>query len=165
MDGRETSYFEWMGAGFYSTDRSVNIDDDSICLLRELHCGFSEQYFYLRIDAFPELLPKLRDCEFQIIVRGSEELRLDTLIEGRCLVGWLLETDDLSILGPHPFVKVAFERILEVVIDRRLLPLAGQAAFALKVGLWERGFTSDFLPLEDSLEVKLGIDAFAWPVH
>ena len=47
------------------------------------------------------------------------------LIEGGKLVGCLLDTNDVCILGPHALVEVAFGRILEVAIGRRLFNLAG----------------------------------------
>jgi hypothetical protein len=62
-------------------------------------------------------------------------------------------------------VEVAFDRILEVAIGRRLLALAGQTSLALDVALWEAGLPLELLPRETLLEVKLGVDAFAWPVQ
>jgi len=162
VDGRESSYFEWLGAGFYSADRHSNAQDARSQILHELLYGFSEHFFYLRVDAFPELFARLRNSEFRITLRGSEELRLAVLVEEGRLVGCLLDTNDVCILGPHALVEVAFDRILEVAIGRRLFRLAGQTSLMLDVALWRDGLPVDFLPPGVSLEVKLGTDAFAW---
>jgi len=165
VDGRETSYFEWLGAGLYSTDRRIDAQSTRSQVLHELHYGFSEHFFYLRVDAFPELLQGLKDSEFRITLRGSEELRLIVLIEGGELIGCLLDTNDVCILGPHALVQVAFGRILEVAIGRRLFRLAGETSLMLDVALWRDGLPLDSLPPGASLEVKLGTDAFAWPAQ
>ena len=162
VDGRETTYFEWLGAGLYSVDRLDSSNNGRSHALREFHYGFGERFFYLRVDAFPEWLPKLRDCEFRIMICNGDELRLVILIEEGKLVGWLLDGKEVCILGPHELVEVAFERILEVAIDRRLFSLAGRTSFSLKVALWWDGLLIDSLPFEISLDVILGTDAFAW---
>lgn len=163
VDGRETSYFEWLGAGLYSADRCSGTRLGPPYSLHELHYGFGEQFFYLRVDVFPETFPRLRDSEFRITVCGSEELRLAVLIEEGKLAGCLLDSENVCILGPHELVEVAFDRILEVGIGRRLLPLTGRTSLAIEVELWQGGLPVDFLPAESWLEVKLGAEAFAWP--
>jgi len=165
VDGRETSYFEWLGAGIYSDDRRGVAQNGQQHVLHELHYGFSERFFYLRVDAFPDSLSKLRDFEFRITLRSSDELRLLVGIEEGHFLGCLLDTEDICILGPHELVKVAFDKILEVAIDRRLIALAGQTSLTLEIALWHAGLSLDVLPREPSLELKLGVDAFAWPVQ
>lgn len=165
VDGRETSYFEWLGAGIYSTDPRRGTHNIRPYFLHELHFGFGERFFYVRVDAFPEMLHKLRECEFRIMLRGSKELRLIVVIEGGKFAGCLLDTEDVCILGPHEFVQAAFDRILEVGIGRRLIALIGQTPLKLEVALWRGGLPADTLPREGSLEVSPGTDAFAWPVE
>jgi len=165
VDGRETSYFEWLGAGIYSADQCGVAQNGRPHILHELHYGFSEQLFYLRVDAFPGPLFELRDFEFRITLRSSEELRLRVGIEGGNFLGCLLDTEDICILGSHELVKVAFDKILEVAIGRRLIALTGQTSLTLEVALWHTGRSLDVLPRELPLELKLGLDAFAWPAQ
>lgn len=165
VDGRETSYFEWLGAGLCSADRRSYAQNGRSQVLRELHYGFGEHFFYLRVDAFPGSLSELREFEFRITLRGSDELCLLVAIEEGHFAGCLLDTEDLCILGPHELVEVAFDRILEVAIGRRLLPLAGQTSLAVDVALWQASLPLERLPRESPLQVKLGVDAFAWPVQ
>src|SRR5579864_7513752 len=163
VDGRETSYFKWFGAGIYCADRRGLAESGRPQVLDELRYGFSERFFYVRVDAFPGSLSELRDFEFHITLRASEELRLLVAIEEGRFAGCLLDTEDLCILGPHEFVEVAFDKILEVAIGRRLVKLEGETSLMLDVALWSDGIQMDVLPSETPLEVKLGADAFAWP--
>ena len=170
VDGRESSYFEWLGAGLYSLGALNGARNGRPHFLRELQYGFSEQYFYLRVEAFPEVHPGLRDCEFRVTVHGAGELRLAVAIEEGKAAGWLLESRDLCLLGPHELVKVGFDRILEVGISRQFFKLGefggrrAEPSFALDVELWEDGVCVDRLPAEGLLEIRLGVEGFAWPV-
>lgn len=163
VDGRETSYFEWLGAGIYCTDRHGPAENGRSEFLHELRYGFSERFLYLRVDTFPGSLFGVLDFDFHITLRGSEELRLLVVIEEGRFAGCLLDTEELCILGPHEFVEVAFDNILEVAIGRRLVMLAGETKLMLDVALWRYGAPVEFLPRELPLEVELGADAFAWP--
>ena len=50
VDGRETSYFEWLGAGLYATDPRGGTMHGRTRVLGELRYGFGETHFYLRVD-------------------------------------------------------------------------------------------------------------------
>ncbi len=162
VDGRETSYFEWLGAGIYCAGRRAAAQNGRSPLLQELQYGFSERFFYLRVDGLPGSFSGLRNFEFQITLRGDEELRLVVAIEEGSFAGCLLDTPGLCILGPHELVEVAFDRTLELAIGRRLIGLAEQTSFMLNVALCKNGLPVDVLPPDGSLEVMLGPEAFAW---
>ncbi len=163
VDGRETSYFEWLGAGLYSADRHGGAMHGRAYFLHELRYGFHEQFFYVRVDVFSEVRKRLRDCEFRVTVRANEELRVVVRMEEGKLAGYLLESKDICILGPDELVAAAFDKILEVGIARKLFSLGERSALALGVALWQGGLPVDVLPAEGWLEVKLGPEAFAWP--
>ena len=156
VNGREDSYFEWLGAGFYSPMQG------RASVLQDLRYGFDEGFFYLRVDPGPDAYSTMRDAEFQITLRSRETLRLVVAIEaGRC-TGSLLDAEDFCILGQHEFLTTAFEEILEVAMGRRLFHLAGCELLTLNVGLWRDGALVGSLPAEGSIHVALGADAFAW---
>ncbi len=162
VDGRETSYFEWLGAGLYSADRRSTAMHGRSYFLHELRYGFDEQFLYVRVDTFPEMLARLRDCEFRVTLRANEELRVVVRLEEGRLAGYLVESKDICLLGPDELLAVAFDKILEVAAARRLFSLGGRSSFALGVALWQGGLPVDVLPAEGWLEVKLGAEAFSW---
>jgi len=164
-DGRETSYFEWLGAGLYSPERRDSSMHGRIQLLEQIRYGFNEERFFVRVDVFEGVFARLRDAEFRLTFRCEEELRAVVRIEEGKLSGYLVESKDFCLLGPDEMVMVACGRILEVSIARKLLRLHGRQSFSLVVALWEGGLPVDLLPAEGWLEVLLGAENFAWPVE
>src|SRR5207253_9518822 len=77
VDGRDTSYFEWLGAGLYSPERRGGSKHGRVFYLHELRYGFEEGRFCVRIDPFSEALLELEHPEFRITICGEEE---DTLV-------------------------------------------------------------------------------------
>jgi len=164
VDGRETSYFEWLGAGLYSVDRHTGTMHGRVCVLHELHYGFSEDALFLRVDCFAEALRELGDCEFRITTRNDDEVRVQAFIRNGCLAGYRVETKESCLLKPSDVVRVAFGKILEVSMDRWIFRLEGRKSTSLVVALWRGGLPVDVLPAEGFLEIALGEENFAWSV-
>jgi alpha-amylase/alpha-mannosidase (GH57 family) len=164
VDGRESTYFEWMGAGLYSADRRSSAMHGRLMLLNEIRYGFDEKRFHLRVDVFNEALKELHDAEFRITIRAEQELRVVIrLVEGR-VTGYLVESRDLCLLGPDDAARVGFDRILEVSVAREMIFLGNRKSIALGVALWEGGLPMDLLPGEGMLDIQLGEENFAWKV-
>jgi alpha-amylase/alpha-mannosidase (GH57 family) len=164
-DGRETSYFEWLGAGMYWPEKQETSMHGRIRLLDQIRYGFSEERFFVRVDVFEGVFARLKDAEFRLTFRCEEELRVVVRMEDGKLSGYLVESKDFCLLGPDEMVVVACGRILEVSMARKLLRLKGKQSFSLVVALWEGGLPVDLLPKENWLEVKLGAENYAWPAE
>src|SRR5712691_1897133 len=54
VDGRDTSYFEWLGAGLFAAQRRSGAMHGRKYYLHELRFGFGDHFFHVRVDAFPE---------------------------------------------------------------------------------------------------------------
>ena len=165
VDGRESTYFEWMGAGLYSADRRSSAMHGRLLLLHELHYGFDDKRFYLRVDVFAEALAELKDAEFRITLLAEQVLRVVVHLEKGRASGYLVESRDLSLLGPDEMVQVACDRILEVSVAKEMLLLGERKSILLGVALWEGGLPVDVLPAECLLEIQLGAEHFGWPVE
>lgn len=161
VDGRESSYFEWMGAGLYSADRQGGAMHGRAYYLHELHYGFDGRNLYVRVDVFPEVFEELGEFEYRITLGAEQELRLTARLEGGRLAGCTLEQDDAVLADPGERVGVAFAKILEVRFAREVIP-AGPT-LRLGVALWEGGLPVDVLPAEGFLEVKTSAEGFGWP--
>ena len=153
VDGRESSYFEWMGAGLYSAIRRSGALHGRSYLLHELRYGFDEKFLYVRVDPLPGALAELRDCEFRVTVRADEELRVLARIEQGRLAGYQAESREFCLWGPEGRVNVAFDKILEIAIARELCVRGPQNSLALGVALWQGGLPMDVLPAEGWLEI------------
>jgi alpha-amylase/alpha-mannosidase (GH57 family) len=164
IDGRESTYFEWMGAGLYSSDHRSSAMHGRLNLLHEIRYGFSEKEFFLRVDLFPGALAELHDAEFRVTLRAEQELRVVIRLEEGRVKGYLVESRDLCLLGPDEIVKVAYDKILEVAVSREMFLLGSRKSISLGVALWEGGLPVDLLPEEGLMEVQLGEEWFGWSV-
>jgi alpha-amylase/alpha-mannosidase (GH57 family) len=163
VDGRDTSYFEWLGAGLYSPERRGGSMHGRVYYLHELRYGFEDDRFCVRIDPFADALCELEDPEFRITIGAVEELTIVVkLLRGR-IQEFSVEKERVCLLNPKSIAEAAFDRILEVAIQRDQLNLKGQTKLKLGVALWHGGLPVDVLPAEGFLDVHLGEDSFAWP--
>lgn len=162
VDGREGSYFEWLGAGLYSADRRSGAMHGRAHFLHELRFGFDDRFLFIRVDPLPGSLEQLPEWEFRITVRANEEMRVVAQVWQGKLTSFHLECGDQKILGPKEKIAVALDRILEVAIGREMFRPGPRNWLALGVALWHEGLPLDVLPAEGWLEIKLGEEVFAW---
>jgi alpha-amylase/alpha-mannosidase (GH57 family) len=165
VDGRDTSYFEWLGAGLYSPERRGGSMHGRVFFLRELRYGFEEKRFSVRIDFFPEALAELDDPELRITLGAANELSIVVKLQRGRLQEFALEKERVCLLQPRDVADAAFDRILEVAIQREQLNLKGQKSLRLGVALWHGGLPVDVLPGEGFLEIPLGDEQHSWPLE
>jgi len=165
VDGRDTSYFEWLGSGLYSPERRGGAMHGRVFYLRELRYGFEEDRFSVRLDLFAEAVAELEDPEFRVTIGAAEELTVMVkLVRGR-VNEFAVEKGRVCLLNPKSAAQAAFDRILEVSINRGEIDLKGQKSLRLGVALWHGGLPVDVLPAEGFLEVALGDELYSWPIE
>jgi hypothetical protein len=165
VDGRDTSYFEWLGAGLYSPERRGGSMHGRVFYLHELRYGFEEERFCVRVDLFPEVLAELEDPEFRITIGGAEEVTVVVKVERGRLKEFAVESKKVCLLNPLEIAQAGFEKILEVAIRREALDISGLTNLRLGVALWHGGLPVDVLPASGYLEVSLGEEHAAWAVQ
>jgi alpha-amylase/alpha-mannosidase (GH57 family) len=165
VDGRESSYFEWLGAGLYATDRRQSAMHGRAYALGDLYYGFGSSHFYLRVDPIPEVAAEMPSFQLRLTMWDSRETRITLRVEDGKLAGCILEQAGLCLLHPETIVSAAYGKILEVSLARELFDLRGRRELLLGVALWKGGLPLDVLPVEGMLNVALGEEFFAWPVE
>jgi alpha-amylase/alpha-mannosidase (GH57 family) len=165
VDGRDTSYFEWLGAGVFSPERRGGAMHGRTFYLRELRYGFEEERFVMRVDCFPDPLAELEDPEFRITIGAAQEVVIVVNLERGRMKEFAVEKQRLCLLSPAKIATVAFGRTLELAVLREQLDLKGKNKFPIGVALWHGGLPIDVLPAEGFLEVNLGEENSAWPVE
>ena len=165
VNGRDTSYFEWLGAGLYSPERRRGAMHGRTLYLRELRYGFEPQRLCIRLDAFPGALAELEDAEFRVTIHANTDVTLMAKLSHGKLVEYAVEQDRICLLNPAASAEAAFEKILELAISKELLALRGISHLHLSVALWHGGLPVDVLPAEGTLQVALGEEDFAWPIE
>ncbi|HWZ97972.1 MAG TPA: glycoside hydrolase [Candidatus Dormibacteraeota bacterium] len=165
VDGRESSYFEWLAAGLYAPERRSGAMHGRTFHLRELRYGFEEKRFCLRLDCFEEPMKELDKAEFRITIQAVEEVIILAKLEKGKLVDFSIEQARICLLSPAQAAEVAFEKILEVAIQREILQIRGVQRLRIGVALWHGGLPVDVLPAEGYLDVPLGEENAAWAIE
>src|SRR6202051_24432 len=165
IDGRESSYFEWLGSGLYSPERRGGSMHGRVFHLHELRYGFEDDRFSVRVDLFPEALAELEDPEFRVTIGAAEEITVVAKLARGRLREFAVEKGQVCLLNPKSVAQAAFERILEVSVNRSEINLKGRKSLRLGVALWHGGLPVDVLPAEGFLEVALGDEHYSWPIE
>jgi hypothetical protein len=164
VDGRESSYFEWLGAGSYATDHRSSTMHGRQYVLGNVYYGFGPAHFWLRVDPIPEAIAQMADFQLRITIWDSRETRITLRIDNERLApGSVLEQAGLCLLHPEAAMSAAYEKILELSLARELFDLRGRRDLLVSVALWKGGLPVDVLPAEGVLQVPLGEENFAWP--
>jgi alpha-amylase/alpha-mannosidase (GH57 family) len=162
INGRESSYFEWLGAGIYTTSRQGGAMHGRLYVLEEFLYGFSDNRLFLRVDPVEEALENMKEFQLRLTVWDSNETRISLRIENRKLTGVVVERAGVCLLKPKEFVEAAFDSIVEVSLAKDLFDLTARRELLLSVALWSGGLPVDVLPVEGMLSVALGEESFAW---
>lgn len=165
VDGRVSSYFEWLGAGCYSARNRGGAMYGQIYFMGEIFYGFNEEYLFLRIDPLRESFSQLQECEFQFALEAAEPLKITLQMREAKMSGFRIERNGREVPHSNEVCSVAAGKIVEVRIARGIFALAGQHAIRLRVSLWRDGLALDTVPLEGFIDLPLGRDSFAWPVE
>ncbi len=165
VDGRDTSYFEWLSSGLYSPERRGGAMHGRVFYLHELRFGFEKERFCLRVDPFPDAMAEVEEHEFRVTIWAAEEITVIVRVVRGRIVEFAIEQGRACLLNPKDFAEVAFDTILEVAIRKDKLDLAGVTKLKVGVALWHGGLPVDVLPSEALLEIPLGEDTAAWPLE
>jgi hypothetical protein len=165
VDGRESSYFEWLGAGLYIRDSRGGTMHGRGRVLAELLYGFNESHFYLRVDPVREAIAEIPDFQLRLTVWDSRETRITVRVAKSKFAGCILEQAGVCLLHPESLVTAAYGKIIEVSMARELFDLRGRRALLLSVALWEGGLPIEVLPVDGMLELGLGEESFAWKIE
>jgi alpha-amylase/alpha-mannosidase (GH57 family) len=162
VDGRESSYFEWMGAGLYATDRHTSAMHGREYVLGDFYYGFGPRNFYLRVDPVAEAIASMPEFQLRLTAWDSRETRITLHVSSGVLRGCVVEQAGLCLLHTESIVSAAYGKIIEIGLGRELFDLRGRRELLLSVALWAGGLPVDVLPVEGMLQVQLGAENFAW---
>ncbi len=126
VDGRESSYFEWLGSGFCATDRRTSSMHGRQCVLGDFYYGFTPTHFYLRVDPIPEAICGMPDFQMRLTIWDSREMRITFVVKQEKLVQTIVEQDGACLLKPGKSVAAAYDKLLEIGLARDLFDLRGQ---------------------------------------
>jgi alpha-amylase/alpha-mannosidase (GH57 family) len=141
VDGAVSSYFEWLGAGYYQADTRSGAMHGRRLLVRELQYGSDGSNLYLLIDFKSLAAEDLASLE----VRVRTETCAPRCAESNTTIRFSRE-------GVHASgAECAFRNVLEARI-----PVAGDG-LRFQLSVWSGGLPLDALPQEGWLEVQAGL--------
>lgn len=165
VDGRETTYFEWMGAGVYTPDDRSGSLHGAAQHVEAVHYGYSEKALFLRVDLRPSFPGEHPEFEVRINFDGDHPARLHARIRQGTLTGIAFWQRDQPMKIPEETgqqVRVAYANILEVGIDFETLQLKPGEKTRVQVSLWVNELPVQVVPPEGWLALELAEDLVSW---
>ena len=165
IDGRVTTYFEWLGAGLCQPDYRSGSMHGAAQLVEALYYGYCEKAVYLRVDVGESFLSTHPSFEIRVSIDGENRTRLHAAIGGgkvQTVEYWKGGESFLVPLGTGKQVQVAFGRIFELRLDYDILGVAPHERINLQVSIWMNGLPLQVLPQEGWLTLELTQDLTVW---
>ncbi|MBI3934948.1 MAG: glycoside hydrolase [Acidobacteria bacterium] len=158
VDGRITSYFEWMGAGNYRPITRATTMQGQPPILRELFYARNSDKFFLRIDFCKQPSEALEKLSLRLRLRNAERCSEVLIAFSRgskdgpiqCHVG-----SDQEKSAASPISQVALGKILELELNLAALGFPADRSFEFQVSVWQERLPLESLPLEGWLTVPV----------
>ncbi len=165
IDGRVTTYFEWMGAGVCQPDyRSASMHGVAQ-IVEALYYGYSETAVYLRLDLGESFLQDHPDFEIRVNVNGESRAHLHAAISGgsiKAVEFWKGDEPLLVPSGTSDQVEVAFQHVFELRLDYSILGVMPHEQISVQGSIWMNGLPVQVLPQEGWLTLELTEDLTSW---
>ncbi|MGD0498056.1 MAG: glycoside hydrolase family 57 protein [Bryobacteraceae bacterium] len=156
IDGRVTSYFEWIGAGIYRADQRSGSMHGKKFLVNEAQFGSDGAHFYLRLDFHPRYERELAGMEARLTVQSLDGARTSRV--GIAFSAGAAAVTEASLAAPpsapEGSVACAFVRILEVRLALAAAGIAPGDGLRFQLSLWRDGLPMDAIPGRDWLEMR-----------
>jgi alpha-amylase/alpha-mannosidase (GH57 family) len=164
IDGKVTSYFEWLGAGVYRVDKRSGSMHGKQFLIQELLYGSDGQNLYLRLDFEPAAAAALAGAQARLTVESAagEPAASTVAIEFRDGRATAAES---RLARPQNGAAPQFEfhKVLELCLPLASLAVAPGDSLRLQLSLWKDGLPLDALPPEGWLVISTA-EPTEWPV-
>jgi len=158
IDGRETSYYEWLYAGRIElTQQYATIQRGGQCLQRLLY-GFDDAWYYLRLDLDRDTLAQLSGWSLELAL--SSDVRIRVQPEQHAVRAQWLGSSQAD-------VRAALDRVLELAIPRKALGLPPADKLRLSLVLLQAGEPLERYPSQGAFELAASaahLEAHAWSV-
>jgi alpha-amylase/alpha-mannosidase (GH57 family) len=162
IDGEVRSYFDWMGAAMFSSDRRGGSMHGKLFVLEAVYAGIDETSLYARLDFAAKLPAGDTTATLHLALRDGDKtisnLRLDMELADGKLANWRLHNGGIVDIASHekPLgIEVALGKVLEMKFPMDLLGAKEGNTFNLRFVLYRDRLPIDALPQEGSLEIQV----------
>ena len=170
IDGRVSSYFEWLGAGIYVPDPSGGSMHGAARFLEALYFGYDRTDLFVRLDFSSAFLNEQEDFEIRVNCRDQAELHAEAKVSHLKLAALRYRAGDgdaeiLAAQGGGLFarpadqaageVNAAFSKIFELRVPLTLLGTKMGGSVQLQISLWIDQLPVQVIPQDAPLSVLL----------
>lgn len=161
IDGRVSTYFEWLGAGVYTPDARAGSMHGAAQYFEALYFGYSHEALYLRLDLSANFLGEHDEFQIRVNVCCRLQSRLHATVKGGKIEAIEFSQGDFPsevVSAPIQGPQVAFARVLEARLDFRHLGLKSEDKAQIQVALWVHELPVQIIPHEGWLTIELTED-------
>jgi alpha-amylase/alpha-mannosidase (GH57 family) len=155
IDGRVTSYFEWIGAGAYNVDERSGSMHGKKFLVKDALYGSDGRNLYLRVDFHPGYESELPSMEARLTVQalnGAHAARV--VIDFSHDSSLKLQTELAAAQADPHAVECAFARVLEARLSLAAMGIAPGGGLRFQFSLWQGGLPIDAVPQQGWMEMR-----------
>ena len=152
VDGRESSYFEWLGAGLYRADPRSGAMHGRQFLVREIHYGTDGASVFVRLDF---------DTHPGAMAGGVEVRLLFSPQDGAEPVSVVIHVAEGATRATPPEIQSSLRDLLEIAIPLSSMRAAPGTPVRFQISLWQGGLPLGSLPHEGWLELST-TDTVEW---
>ncbi|MBP1745463.1 MAG: amylopullulanase [Deltaproteobacteria bacterium] len=147
IDGKVTTYFDWIGSGFIEGKGHGVAMHDTATLIKGCYYGFNDRSFFLRADIDRNFIENMGDVSFEITLIAQSPIKIIYRVKG-------------AIKETSIPVSLAYSDVLEMEC-----PLEGLGTkTGEKIGLWislkVKDMLVDRLPKRGYISVKMPSESF-----
>ncbi len=157
VDGRVTTYFEWLGAGVYVPDYRSGSMHGVAQIVEALFYGYSDKALYLRVDLGETFRRDHPEFEIHVSIDGETHVRLHATVgaAGVKAIEFLKGEESLLVpLSTGDQVQVAFAQVFELGLAFSLLGVTPHERINLQVSIWLNELPLQVIPQEGWLALE-----------
>jgi alpha-amylase/alpha-mannosidase (GH57 family) len=165
IDGLETNYFEWLGAGIYLPDTTSGSMHGVCNCLEALYYGCSRKALFLRLDFPAAFRQEHASWETRISIDGDSNARLHVSVHEDTVVNIEFWKGGESLQVPQATgdnLHARFSKIFEVRLTHSLLGISPCKQIQLQISLWADDLPLQIMPQEGWLTLDLSEEFQNW---
>jgi hypothetical protein len=162
IDGKDISYFDWLGAATHAADRRTAAMHGKVFLLDTGYAGIDEKNLYCRLDFMES--PREWTIGQARLVTAIETMsegvshptsRLEACIAAGAIQSWSFARNGHDAQPPEGSISACLDTIFECQIPLALLDAEQGSLLRVRFTLWQEQLPIDALPQDGSIEVRV----------
>jgi len=165
IDGQETNYFEWLGAGIYLPDTTYGSMHGVGNCIDALYYGYGREALFLRLDFPSRFRNEHPECQIRIGIDGDSNARLHVSIRENKVANLELWKSGERLDVPRVTgnsLQASCSQIFETRLDYSILGINARSQIQLQISLWADDLPLQVMPQEGWLILNLAEEFHSW---